>query len=38
MINIARELMCLLVFVFVVDMMRRGLDGGSKDATPQKKT
>jgi hypothetical protein len=38
MINITYGLMCLLVFVFIVHMMRRGLDYGTKDATPQKKT
>jgi hypothetical protein len=30
--------MSFLVFVFVVHMMRRGLDKGTEDATPQKKT
>jgi hypothetical protein len=30
--------MCLLVFVFVIHKMRRGLDGGSEDATHEKKT
>jgi hypothetical protein len=30
--------MCLLVFVFIVHRMQRGLDRGSEDATPQKKT
>jgi hypothetical protein len=30
--------MCLLVFVSIVHTMRIGLDKGTKDATPQKKT
>jgi hypothetical protein len=38
MVNITCGLMSFLVFVFVVHMMRRGLDKGTEDATPQKKT
>jgi hypothetical protein len=37
MVNITCGLMCLLVYVFVVYRMRRGLDLDTKDATPQKK-
>jgi hypothetical protein len=36
--NIIRELISFLVFVFVVHRMRRELDQGNEDATPQKKT
>jgi hypothetical protein len=36
--NTIRELISFLVFVFVVHMMRRELDQGNEDATPQKKT
>ena len=38
MINTIRELISFLVFVFVVHRMRRELDQGNEDATPQKKT
>jgi hypothetical protein len=36
--NTIRELISFLVFVFVVHRMRRELDQGNEDATPQKKT
>jgi hypothetical protein len=36
--NTIRELISFLVFVFVVHKMRRKLDQGNEDATPQKKT
>jgi hypothetical protein len=36
--NTIRELIRFLVVVFVVHRMRRGLDQGNKDATPQMKT
>jgi hypothetical protein len=36
--NTIRELIRFLVFVFVVHKMRRELDQGNEDATPQKKT
>ena len=36
--NTIRELIRFLVFVFVVHRMRRGLDQGNEDATPQMKT
>jgi hypothetical protein len=36
--NTIRELIRVLVFVFVVHRMRRGLDQGNEDATPQMKT
>jgi hypothetical protein len=36
--NTIRELIKFLVFVFVVHRMRRGLDQGNEDATPQMKT
>jgi hypothetical protein len=36
--NTIRELISFLVFVFVVHRMRRKLDQGNEDATPQKKT
>jgi hypothetical protein len=36
--NTIRELISSLVFVFVVHRMRRELDQGNEDATPQKKT
>jgi hypothetical protein len=38
MINTICGLMCLLVFIIIVHMIRRGLDLGNEDATPQKKT
>jgi hypothetical protein len=38
MINTICGLICLLEFIIVVHRMRRGLDLGNKDATPQKKT
>jgi hypothetical protein len=38
MINTTCELISFLVFVFVVHRMRRELDQGNEDATPQKKT
>jgi hypothetical protein len=38
MINTICRLICLLVFIIVVHRMRRGLDLGNEDATPQKKT
>jgi hypothetical protein len=37
MVNITYGLMCLLVYVFVVHRMQRGLDLDTEDATPQKK-
>jgi hypothetical protein len=36
--NTIRELISVLVFVFVVHRMQRGLDQGNEDATPQMKT
>jgi hypothetical protein len=36
--NTIRELISFLVFEFVVHRMRRELDQGNEDATPQKKT
>jgi hypothetical protein len=36
--NTIIELISFLVFVFVVHRMRRELDQGNEDATPQKKT
>jgi hypothetical protein len=36
--NTIRELISFLVFMFVVHRMRRELDQGNEDATPQKKT
>jgi hypothetical protein len=36
--NTIRELISFLVFVFIVHRMRRELDQGNEDATPQKKT
>jgi hypothetical protein len=36
--NTIRELISFLMFVFVVHRMRRELDQGNEDATPQKKT
>jgi hypothetical protein len=36
--NTIRELIRFLVFVFVVHRMRRELDQGNEDATPQMKT
>jgi hypothetical protein len=36
--NTIRELISFLVFVFVVHRMRRELDQGNEDETPQKKT
>jgi hypothetical protein len=36
--NTIRELIRFLVFVFVVHRMRKGLDQGNEDATPQMKT
>jgi hypothetical protein len=38
MINTTCELICLLVFIIIVHRMRRELDQGNEDATPQKKT
>jgi hypothetical protein len=38
MINTICGLICLLVFIIIVHRMRRGLDLGNEDATPQKKT
>jgi hypothetical protein len=38
MINTTCELISFLVFVFVVHRMRRELDQGNEDATPQMKT
>jgi hypothetical protein len=38
MINTIYGLMCLLVFIIIVHRMRRGLDLGNEDATPQQKT
>jgi hypothetical protein len=38
MINTICGLMCLLVFIIIVHRMRRGLDLGNENATPQKKT
>jgi hypothetical protein len=35
--NTISELISFLVFVFVVHRMRRELDQGNEDATPQKK-
>jgi heme/copper-type cytochrome/quinol oxidase subunit 2 len=37
MINTACGLICLLVFIIIVHRMRRELDQGNEDATPQKK-
>jgi hypothetical protein len=36
--NTIRGLICLLVFIIIVHRMRRELDQGNEDATPQKKT
>jgi hypothetical protein len=38
MINTTCGLICLLVFIIIVHRMRRELDQGNEDATPQKKT
>jgi hypothetical protein len=38
MVNTTCGLICLLVFIIIVHRMRRELDQGNEDATPQKKT
>ena len=38
MINTTCGLICLLVFIILVHRVRRELDQGNEDATPQKKT
>jgi hypothetical protein len=38
MINTICGLICLLVFLIIIHRMRRGLDLGNEDATPQMKT